>query len=345
MTTNKPTVPTKPYVLIEPQKSNYQQTIRLRHVTTPKEPTLQDARVNLSPHNRTDSYVPSFHQKEKPPARTQKFESEARATTWTADDSSLHTTLRHTATAIPTSIPNQQTMNREQTKIPTEQRTRITTKANAWQHIIQANNLSQLPHATTIFDAAKITRCVKHAISDSGATDHFLIKGMPAVNIKIATNPITITLPNGKVIQSTHTCNLDIPWLPAEMTEGHIVPGLAHASLISTRKFCDAGCKVVFDMHESCVYYQGKLVLTGDRNPTTQLWRLPINPTGKSTNAFSYLDLQTRANQTVHHGANALYTLPFKQNQLNSCIKLFSIHHYKHSSMKQTTNSLKAFCS
>ena len=230
MTTKKPTVPTKPYVL------------------------LQDTPVDLILHDSNDSYVSSFHQKEKPPAWTQNFASVARATTSTADDSSLHTALRHTAITIPPSVPNQQMMNRGQPTVPNMQSTPIITKANAWQHIVQANNLSQLPHATTIFDASKIMRCVKHAISDSGATGHFLIKGAPAVNIKIATNPITITLPNGKVIQSTHTCNLDIPWLPAEMTEGHIVPGLAHASLISTRKFCDAGCKVVFNMHECRVF-------------------------------------------------------------------------------------------
>ena len=93
-------------------------------------------------------------------------------------------------------------------------------------------------------------RAVELAILDSGATGHFLVTGAPAVNVVPAKNPINILLPNGKRIQSTHTCNLDIPWLPAHITEAHIVPGLSHSSLISTQKFCDAGCTVVFDEEE-----------------------------------------------------------------------------------------------
>ena len=118
---------------------------------------------------------------------------------------------------------------------------RTQARHNAWQHIIKANNLRKLPQAEMIFNNVRMTRAVAWALSDSGATSHFLMNGAAAVNIKRTNHPITITLPNGKTIRSTHTCNLDIPWLLGHMTEAHIVPGLAHASLISTRKFCDAG--------------------------------------------------------------------------------------------------------
>ena len=64
------------------------------------------------------------------------------------------------------------------------------------------------------------------------------------------------------------------------MTESHIVPGLAHASLISTQKCCDTGCTVVFDIDEYRVYYEVKLVLTGGKDETTAPWKLPINPSG-----------------------------------------------------------------
>ena len=82
---------------------------------------------------------------------------------------------------------------------------------------------------------------IKYAISDSGATGHFLKEGVPVTNLQMADNPISITIPNGKSMIATHTCKLDIPWLPNHMTEAHIVPGLAHASLISTRNCCEAG--------------------------------------------------------------------------------------------------------
>jgi hypothetical protein len=101
------------------------------------------------------------------------------------------------------------------------------------------------------------------------------------VNSKKALHPLKIKLPDGSFIESTHTCNLDIPWLPAHMTEAHIVPGLSHSSLISTRKFCDAGCKVTFDADECRVYYGQKLVLSGKRDTQTGLWKVPINPTFK----------------------------------------------------------------
>lgn len=160
---------------------------------------------------------------------------------------------------------------------------------------------------------------VHNAVSDSGATGHFLVAGAPAVNIRRATDPIHVTLPDGSKIHSSHTCNLDIPWLPSHLTEAHILPGLAHSSLISTRKFCDAGCQVVFDQHECRVYHQGDLVLLGGRDKKTGLWQLPINPNVKPDGVSSTirgLDLHTPSTPVAHHAAHNVYTLPYKRNQL-----------------------------
>ena len=68
------------------------------------------------------------------------------------------------------------------------------------------------------------------------------------------------------------------------MTEGHIVPGLAHSSLRSTRIFCDAGCIVAFEEEEFRVYYKGELVLAGGRDEQSGMWKLPINPINKNNN-------------------------------------------------------------
>ena len=43
---------------------------------------------------------------------------------------------------------------------------------------------------------------------------------------------ISITLAHKQRIYSTHTYDLNIPWLPIAMIEEHIVPGMAHLSLI-----------------------------------------------------------------------------------------------------------------
>ena len=132
-------------------------------------------------------------------------------------------------------------------------------------------------------------------------------------------------MPNGKNMTSTHTCNLDIPWIPTPVTEAHIVSGLAHASLISTRKFCEAGCKVIFDTKKCRLYYKGKLVLAGGKDNNMALWKLPIhpktNPTpNKQGHHIESLNICTERgkHQSTLHTANAaLYTLPYKKNQLN----------------------------
>eukprot|EP00804_Cyclotella_cryptica_P009771 CCRYP_013223-RB/>CCRYP_013223-RB protein AED:0.40 eAED:0.40 QI:0/0/0/1/0/0/3/0/850 len=145
------------------------------------------------------------------------------------------------------------------------------------------------------------------------ATAHFIIKGAMVKNKQPTCNPLKIKLPDGSVNQSTHTCNLDIPWLPDTVTEAHIVPGLAHSLLVATRKFCDAGCKISFDLDGCRIIYKGNVVLTGTRDPSSGLWRVPINPTSTLT-TLNHLDL-SNIKKDQQYAAN-LYTLPFKQQQL-----------------------------
>ena len=188
-------------------------------------------------------------------------------------------------------------------------------KGEAWNAIINTNGLKELPSATTIFNKERVVRQVEFAISDSGATAHFLVEGAPIINMKEAKEPITIKLPDGSLIHSTHVGNLDIPWMPNHMTEAHIAPGLSHSSLISTTVFCDAGCKVIFDEFECKVYYNGQLMLSGGRDKKTNMWKLPINPVSRNNTLLS-LDLPLQGPRRQTHGANNLYTLPFKQQQL-----------------------------
>ena len=182
-----------------------------------------------------------------------------------------------------------------------------------WDTLVQANNLQELPMAATIFNKPEVCRAIKYAISDSGATGHFIVEGSPVVNKQPSTNPLKITLPNGKVVQSTHTCNIDIPWLPDQTTEAHILPVLAHSSLILTWKFCDAGCKVVLNMTECWVYHKGKLVLTEGRDAATVFWKLPTNSAGvpgQVPTTIDSIDLHLQPNQNMHHMAHNMYTLP-----------------------------------
>ena len=69
-------------------------------------------------------------------------------------------------------------------------------------------------------------------ISDAGATGHFLQPGAPAINIRKTKKPISVSQPDGGKLESTHKCEIDNPQLPQEARKSHIVPGLAHMSLV-----------------------------------------------------------------------------------------------------------------
>ena len=59
-------------------------------------------------------------------------------------------------------------------------------------------------------------------------------------------------------------CEIDNPKLPQEARKAHIVPGLAHTSLISIKMLIDAGCSVTYG-EKVLVYYKDKIVWTGPR--------------------------------------------------------------------------------
>ena len=141
-------------------------------------------------------------------------------------------------------------------------------------HETQHGNVSQ-----EMLKAGGIKIVIDMAVADAGATSHFVLPGAPVTNIPPTHNPLVITLPDGQTLQSTRTCELDAPWLPLRAHKAHIVPGLAHTSLVSIKTLCEAGCKVSYDEDEVRVYFKQTIVWTGKREPTTGLWVLPLNKT------------------------------------------------------------------
>ena len=85
--------------------------------------------------------------------------------------------------------------------------------------------------------------------------------GVDVVNKRRATSPLTINLPDGRKVKSSHVCDITIPGLPQVLT-GHIVPHLAIASLIGIRPLCEAGCTVTFDNEKCDVIYKGNVILS-----------------------------------------------------------------------------------
>ncbi len=109
---------------------------------------------------------------------------------------------------------------------------------------------------------------------------------------------------------STHMCDIIIPGLPTTLV-GHIVPELSIASLFGIRVLTAAGCTVKFDNEKCVVKYNGKIILTGMKDPTTDLWTLPIVGSAGKT---SQMDTHDEHNAFVNlreeflERANAAYS-------------------------------------
>jgi hypothetical protein len=84
------------------------------------------------------------------------------------------------------------------------------------------------------------------AIVDSGCTGHFLLVNAPCLNKVKSQNPLTVRLPNGATMESSHTAALNIPKLNAAASIAHVSPGMANHSLLSVGQLCKEGYTVTF---------------------------------------------------------------------------------------------------
>jgi hypothetical protein len=74
-----------------------------------------------------------------------------------------------------------------------------------------------------------IAIAMNQAIADMGAKSIFLMDGIDVVNKRLSWKRLTINMPDGRKVTSTHVCDIMIPGLPT-LLMGHIVPHLAIAS-------------------------------------------------------------------------------------------------------------------
>ena len=71
-----------------------------------------------------------------------------------------------------------------------------------------------------------------YVVSYSIENVYFVLWGAPVTHIQSTKAPLSINLPGGYRLNSTLTYKLDIPWLPNNSKEAHVVPFLSHTSLI-----------------------------------------------------------------------------------------------------------------
>jgi hypothetical protein len=115
-----------------------------------------------------------------------------------------------------------------------------------------------------------ITIAPNHAVADTGATSIIIMDGVDVVNRRVATKPLTVNLPDGRKVKSTHACDITIPGLPVTLT-GHIIPDLKTALLIGICPLCKVGCKVILDNEKCDIVYKERVILRGYKDPSMDL--------------------------------------------------------------------------
>jgi hypothetical protein len=146
-------------------------------------------------------------------------------------------------------------------------------------------------------------------IIDSGATGHFFKVSRTLLDLKHTTTSITVSLPDGAHIKSTHTGTLPIPGLPISACCAHVFPSLQSHSLLSIGQLCDHGCKAVFTNDCVTITRDDLVLLTGTRSSSTNgLWTLDslgptttssVTPSGPITSSVNALLHTTLAHDTI----------------------------------------------
>jgi hypothetical protein len=115
---------------------------------------------------------------------------------------------------------------------------------------------------------------------DSGCTGHFLLVNAPCLSKVQSRSPLTVRLPNGATMESSHIAELDIPELNASASKAHVSPGVSNHSLLSVRQLCNEGYIVTFKQASVTICdSEISQILNGPRDLDTGLWRINLKQT------------------------------------------------------------------
>jgi hypothetical protein len=109
-----------------------------------------------------------------------------------------------------------------------------------------------------------------YAVADTGATSVFVMEGTPCKNLRLAENPITFSLSDGKKVALMHICTITIPGLSFTLL-GHIVPKMKMAPLLGIRVLFKVQGRLqsIFDDKKCQVIFNNKVILTGIKVPSS----------------------------------------------------------------------------
>ena len=152
------------------------------------------------------------------------------------------------------------------------------------------------------------------AYPDSACSGHYMAlsdaQALHNVQRTSVHNSITVHVPNGSSMSSTHTAELCIPGIPLAARQCHLFAEMTTgASLVSIPLLCDHGCTATFRHDDvSITTPDGATILTGKRMaraPTSSaspLWRLAL-PTIEPAQAHATVEYC--AFNTIQHSTNA----------------------------------------
>jgi hypothetical protein len=139
---------------------------------------------------------------------------------------------------------------------------------------------------------------------DSGCTGHFLLVNAPCLNKVKSWTQLTVRLPNGATMESSHTVELDIPELNAAASKAHVLPRMSNHSLLSVRKLCDEGYIVTFKQAAVTICNpDNSQILSGPQDLNTGLWRINL----KKTNSHIPEPIANKVDEVCNTGALVHY--------------------------------------
>jgi hypothetical protein len=99
----------------------------------------------------------------------------------------------------------------------------------------------------------------------------------PCKNKIKSKKPLTVHLPNGATMESTHTASIYIPELSRSVSIAHVLPGMANHSLLSVGTLCNEGYSIIFNIEAVTIYNPHVFqILQGVRDLDTGLWRINL---------------------------------------------------------------------
>ena len=160
---------------------------------------------------------------------------------------------------------------------------------------------------------------------DTGCTGHYA--GTQSHNKLKTSSPITVTLPNGERMTSSHIRYLNIQSLPSETCSQHLFPKIQTSGLLSIGQLCDAGCTASFTQSKLEVRNKhNDIIIVGHRNHIhgNKMWVVELTDNQPSIlpscNAVILAETTKADLARLHH---ASLGFPVKSTLLNAINKGF----------------------